>query len=55
MSYRRRGPTWTPAESALCNVLALDPGHPEARNNLTVLRRRRQGTDCTVGAHPFPL
>jgi Flp pilus assembly protein TadD len=30
------------AERALRDVLALDPGHSEARNNLAVLLRQRQ-------------
>ena len=36
----QEGQDWPAAERALCNVLALDPGHAEARGNLTLLRQR---------------
>jgi tetratricopeptide (TPR) repeat protein/SAM-dependent methyltransferase len=37
----REGKDWVAVERALRNVLALDPYHTEARNNLTVLLRQQ--------------
>jgi GT2 family glycosyltransferase/tetratricopeptide (TPR) repeat protein len=36
----QEGQDWDAAEQALRDVLALDPHHPEANGNLTLLRRR---------------
>ncbi len=44
----RDGRDWTAAEQALRRILALDPYHTEARNNLTVLLRQH-------GQTPDPL
>lgn len=44
----RDGRDWTAAEQALRRILALDPYHTEARNNLTVLLRQH-------GRAPDPL
>jgi tetratricopeptide (TPR) repeat protein len=39
----QEGQDWVAAERSLCDVLALEPGHAEARRNLAVLRRLGHG------------
>jgi hypothetical protein len=39
--YLQEGRDWPAAERALRDILALDPGHGEARRNLAVLLRDR--------------
>jgi hypothetical protein len=43
----QEGRDWATAERALREVLALDPGHAEARRNLEVLLRQ-QGRPTTL-------
>ncbi len=41
--FLQEGRDWKAAEQALRDVLALDPNHAEARNNLEILLRRQVG------------
>jgi len=41
-TYLQEGHDWAAAERVLCDVLALDPTHAEARHNLEVLLRQRR-------------